>query len=188
MTVPQIKASYFQANLAALAVVGPRRGEVEALLKDEIDAARMASRADWLPMAFDQKLSRVVEELCGRDAVIAANRVAFLAAADGPLMRPIVQGAFRVFGVTPKGIIRMVHTGWDAGARDAGTMSVDFDDATATLHHRGMSAEPSWYAGFVGVLEGVLELTGFDGTAEMRIDVDGHPIYTCRWTTRKSAP
>jgi hypothetical protein len=183
---PQIKASYFRANLDALAVLGEQRAAVEARMTEEIEATRRASRADWLPMAFDQKLSAIVAEVAGRDAVIATNRVAFLAAADGPFLRPVVQGALRVFGVTPKGILRQIDSTWNAGTRHAGRMEVILGEREATIHHRGMVADEIWYLGMIGILQGILELTGFDGHADMHLADDGHPVYTLRWQKRKS--
>lgn len=183
-SVPEIKASYFSANLDALAVLGEQRAAVEARMTTELEATRRASRADWLPMAFDQKLSAVVAEVAGRDAVIAANRVAFLAAADGPFLRPVVQGALRVFGVTPKGILRHIDNTWDAGTRHAGRMEVTFGEHEATIHHRGMVADEVWLHGFIGLLQGVLELTDCDGAVDMRLADDDHPVYTLRWQKR----
>jgi uncharacterized protein (TIGR02265 family) len=185
-TTPEIKASYFRANLDALAVLGNSRATVEAQMATEIETTRRASRADWLPMAFDEKLSAVVAEVAGRDGVIATNRAAFLAAAEGPFLRPVVQGALRVFGVTPKGILRHLDNTWDAGTRHAGRMEVVLGEHEATIHHRGMVAAEAWHLGFVGLLQGVLELTGFDGTVDMRRADDGHPIYDVRWQTRKT--
>lgn len=186
-TRPEIKASYFRANLDALAVLGDKRAAVEARIAPEIEATLRASRADWLPMAFDEKLSAVVAEVAGRDGVIATNRVAFLAAAEGPFLRPVVQGALRVFGVTPKGILRHLDNTWDAGTRHAGRMEVVFGEHEATIHHRGFITAEVWHLGFVGLLQGILELTGFDGAVDMTFADDGHPVFHCRWQARKAA-
>jgi hypothetical protein len=184
---PAIKASYFQANVAALELLGPQRDHIEEIMASEIAATQRASRADWLPMAWDQKLSRVVAEVAGPQAVVVTNRGAFVAAAAGPFLRPIIQGTIRVFGVTPKALLRSVDRAWRAGSKNAGYMDVEIGESDGWVHHRDMQADEVWYLGLVGVLEGILEVTGFEGTATMSLAPDGHPVYHCRWTHRKQS-
>lgn len=180
-SAPEIKASYFRATLEALAILGAHRAEIEHRMSREIEATLRASRADWLPMAFDQKLSAVVAEVAGRDAVIATNREAFLAAADGPFLRPVVQGALRVFGVSPKGLLRHIDHVWRAGTRHAGYMELTFGEHEATIHHRAMVADEVWHLGFVGLLQGVVQLASLDGKVSMTFADDGHPAYLLQW-------
>jgi hypothetical protein len=184
---PAIKASYFQANVAALELLGPLRARIEGLMAAEIAATQRASRADWLPMAWDQKLSRIVAEVAGPQGVVVTNRGAFLAASDGPFLRPIIQGTIRVFGVTPRALLRSVDRAWRAGSKNAGYMDVEIGESEGWVHHRDMKADEQWYLGLVGVLEGILELTGFEGTVTMSLAPDGHPVYHCRWTHRKQS-
>ena len=141
-TSPEIKASYFQANIDAIALLGPRRLEIETRMASEIAATRAASRADWLPMAWDQKLCALINDVGGHEAVIACNRASFLAATEGAFLRPIIQGALRLFGVSPRAILRQVEPTWAAGSRHAGTMLVQCDEDHATIEHVGMKAAP----------------------------------------------
>jgi hypothetical protein len=183
-SAPEIKASYFQASIDAISLLGPRRVEVEARLAREIEATRMASRADWLPMAWDQKLSAAIASVGGDDAVIACNKASFLAATEGTFLRPFTQAAGRLFGVSPRGMLKHANAAWTAGSRHAGHMVVTFTAEGATVELVGMHAEPVWYVGVVGILEGVLALTSHDGSAEMRSATDGHPVYDVRWQPR----
>lgn len=187
-TSPEIKASYFQANIDAIALLGPRRLEIETRMASEIAATRAASRADWLPMAWDQKLCALINDVGGHEAVIACNMASFLAATEGAFLRPIIQGALRLFGVSPRAILRQVEPTWAAGSRHAGSMLVQCDEDHATIEHVGMKAAPEWHVGMVGVLQGVLALTEHDGSAEMHFADDGHPIYDLRWQPRKKTP
>jgi hypothetical protein len=184
-SAPAIKASYFQANVAALELLGPLRGRIEGIMAAEIEATRRASRADWLPMAWDQKLSRVVAELAGPTGVIVTNRGAFVAASSGPFLRPIIQGTMRVFGVTPRALLRSVDRAWRAGSRNAGSMDVELGESEGWVHHRDMQADEFWHLGLVGLLEGLLEVSGVEGTVTMSFAPDGHPVYHCRWGNRK---
>jgi len=183
-TSAEIKASYFQANIDAIALLGPRRVEVEARLAREIEATRMASRADWLPMAWDEKLSAAIADVGGDEAVIACNKASFLAATEGTFLRPFTQAAARLFGVSPRGMLKHAHAAWAAGSRHAGHMVVTFTAESATVELIGMRADPIWCVGVVGILEGVLALTSHDGSAEMRFATDGHPVYDVRWQPR----
>ena len=160
---PMIKASYFQGNLDALHAMGDVGASIEAALQPELEATRQASRADWLPMAFDFKLTRLLAEHGGRDAIVDLNKRSFLSAMEGPLLRPIFQGALRLFGVSPRGITRLVQKGWEAGTKDAGTMRAEFRMDGAVIVHSGMVADDDWYVGFEGVLQGIFEATSYLG-------------------------
>ena len=186
-SAPAIKASYFQANVSALELLGPLRVRIESMMAAEIEATRKASRADWLPMAWDQKLTRVVADIAGPEGVVVTNRGAFVDAASGPFLRPIIQGTIRVFGVTPRALLRSVDRAWRAGSKNAGYMDVEIGESEGWVHHRDMQADEVWYLGLVGVLEGILEVTGFEGTATMSLAPDGHPVYHCWWTHRKQS-
>lgn len=185
---PMIKASYFQGNLNALVVMGPAQAAIEAALHAEIEATRAASRADWLPMAYDFKLTRLLREHGGRDAIVALNRKSFLSAMEGPLLRPIFQGSLRLFGVSPRGVTRLVQKGWEAGTKDAGTMRAEFRNDGAVIIHSGMVADDDWYIGFEGVLQGVFEATSYTGTVTTTVSAgDGGTriaSYNASWRPR----
>jgi hypothetical protein len=184
--VPLVKASLFRGNIDALTVLGPMQAEAERRLASIIDGTRQASRADWLPMAWDYELTRVVNDIGGRDAVIALNKRSILAASDGPFLRPVVQGAFRLFGVTPRAILKILSSAWDSGTKDAGVMAVVATDTGAVITHSGIAADPVWCDGVVGIIEGIYEITGFDGTTTVALEPPSAARYTCMWSKKPS--
>lgn len=180
--VPFIKASYFQGSVDALSVLGPREAEARRRLATIIEGTRHASRADWLPMAWDFELTRVLNDLGGREAVIELNKRSFLAATEGPFLRPVVQGAFRLFGVSPRGILKVVSNAWEAGTKDAGVMTAVSTDTGAVINHTDVVAELIWHETFVGVVAGIYELTGYTGTTTVELEPPSAARYTCRWS------
>lgn len=64
-------------------------------------------------------------------------------------------------------------------------MEVILGDHEATIHHRSMVADEVWQLGFVGLVQGVVELTGFDGNVSRRVADDSHPVFRRRWPASK---
>lgn len=184
-SVPLIKASYFQGNIDALSVLGPREAEARERLRSIIDGARAASRADWLPMAWDYELTRVAHSLGGRDAVIELNRRSLLAAVEGPFLRPVVQGAFRLFGVSPQAVLKVVRNAWGAGTKDAGVMTATTTDTGGVVTLAEVVAESIWYEGLIGVLAGVFEITSHTGTSSLEIEPPSTARLTCTWSKKQ---
>ena len=183
--VPCVKASLFQGNIDALSVLGPKRAEAERRLAAIIEGTRQASRADWLPMAWDFELTRVVNDVGGRDAVIALNKRSILAASDGPFLRPVVQGAFRLFGVSPRAILKILSSAWASGTKDAGLMSVVATDSGAVISHTDIVAELIWHETFVGLIAGVYEITGHTGTTTVELEPPSSARYICTWSKQQ---
>jgi len=133
-------------------VLGAKQAEAERRLHPELTAYRAASRADWLPMEYDFKLTDVVYDLGGRDAVLALSRASFLAAANAPILRPIVQGTLQVFGVTPRAAVKIVRASWDVGTKDGGQMTTTRTDGhSAAVVFEGINAKFHWFESFIGV-------------------------------------
>lgn len=179
----QIKASYFAGNVAALAILGPEKEAIaRARLQTAIAALNAASRADWIPIEHDDALSDVVCELGGVQAIRDVNRQSFLSSVDGPLIRPLFQGAIKLLGMSPKAGLRFFSRGWEAGMKEAGRIDVviDKDDGGGTLVHSGYVADRNWHEGLVGIIEGIYVVTRHVGPIELKIEKD-RAVYACRW-------
>ena len=183
---PVIKASYFQGNIDALSVLGAHEAEARQRLQSIIKATVSASRADWLPMEWDYELTRVVNAIGGRDAVIELSRRSFLAAVEGPLLRPLVQGALRVFGVGPRAVLKLVSNAWGAGTKDAGVMTAVATDTGAVVRHTVIVAEPIWHEAFIGVFAGAFEVTGYVGTTIVTLEPPSAARFACSWSKLQS--
>lgn len=186
-SVPLIKASYFQGSIDALSVLGSGEAEARERLRSIIEGTSTASRADWLPMEWDYELTRVVHVVGGRAAVLELSRRSFLAAVEGPLLRPVLQGALRVFGVSPRAILKVVSNAWGAGTKDAGVMTAVSTDTGATISHTGIVAEPIWHEAFIGVFDGVFELTGYTGTTVVNLEPPSTARFMCTWSRQTKA-
>lgn len=181
-----IKASYFAGNVAALDVLGPdRAASARARLAPQIAALQAASRADWLPIAVDDALSDVVCELAGAEGIRAVNKQSFLSSIDGPLIRPVFQGAIKLIGMTPRAGLRFFSRGWDAGMKNAGSFVAEFNgDDSGVLTHSGYTGSRNWHEGMVGIIEGIYAVTNHAGTVDLVVG-DDHALYTCRWQAKR---
>jgi hypothetical protein len=141
-------------------------------------------------LAGDQHLLHVLasldrHDIGGRDAVIALNKRSILASSDGPFLRPVVQGAFRLFGVTPRALLKIMSNAWGSATRDAGLMSVVATDSGAVISHTDIVAEPIWHETFVGLIAGIYEFTDHTGTTTVELERPSSARYICTWSKKQ---
>jgi molybdopterin synthase sulfur carrier subunit len=164
---PQIKASYFAGNLAAIGVSGSRAEEVRARTAHIHDAFGKLSRVDWAPLAWDLELTDVAVDVGGLAAVRALNRHSMLQSVEGPRIRPLISAGVNVFGLNPGTFVRYLPRAWAAATRGLGVIEVTLGTDRADLVFHGLPAAAlahgPWLDGFCGIIEGVNAATGFCG-------------------------
>lgn len=182
---PQIKASYFAGNLAAVDVLGSRADEVRARTAHIAAAAAALSRLDWAPLAWDLELTDVAVDVGGLAAVRALNRHSMLQSIEGPLIRPLITAGVNVFGLNPGTFVRYLPRAWAAATRHLGAIEVVLGVNRADLVFVGLPpaalAHAPWLDGFCGILEGVYAATGFVGEVAPPRSEGGRVHYAVAW-------
>ena len=188
MPEPSIKASYFKGTLEALDVLGAGpAASVRERLAPIIAACAPMSRLDWVPVSWDQELTRAVNDVGGVTGVRAVNAAAFVASTQTTLLRPLVAAARSIFGLTPAGLVRISAKGWQAGTRHLGDMHVEnLTDASAVVLHRALpdvvAGDEVWLKSFCGLLDGLYALTEHTGeTAVSIVDGERSARYEMHW-------
>lgn len=125
-TEPLIRVAQLRADLEVLPEIWPDRAErIRARLRPETEAAiASATRLDWLPFAANLELIEAVHAEGGEPAVREWARRALLRTARAPLLKPIVDGAVRLFGLEPGGVLRFAPRVWEIVFRHCGEMEV----------------------------------------------------------------
>jgi hypothetical protein len=121
-----IRAGFARTAMKRAAALSPAlaqhlRQRLGPTLSYEFDEAPLLG---WMPYEIDVAMAEGVQEELGREGrrgfVIGNTH----AVADEPALRPLVQGAFRVFGVTPEAILRMTPQLWKIAYKNVAELSV----------------------------------------------------------------
>src|SRR6185503_18248737 len=98
-----MRASQMKTNVASLAELGEVGTRVLAAVRpqtlEEIDRTVGVS---WLPVGLDVELTEAADRMLGRDGLERWSRDSMRKSFDGPLLRHMVEGAVRLFGLEPR--------------------------------------------------------------------------------------
>jgi hypothetical protein len=123
---PQIRANWTKMAIRKLRrMPGPGRDVVLHQLGDEtLRQIQSAGMLGWLPAGVHGRLFDVLHEALGSQRAVTFWEEMLSANFDTPVLRPLVQGAIGLFGMTPYSIVRMSPSAWSLVARDCGDQSV----------------------------------------------------------------
>jgi hypothetical protein len=174
---PSMRASYIKDNVAALALLGDAAARIEARVPDVIATVAAASKLEWMPLQLDIALTAAVFAESGRDGVRAWSRRALLQSLQGPLLKPILDGAVTLFGLSPPALLKRSPLIWKQIYRDCGLLHIEEPErhvvnvviaGVPTL----ISDDVGYLEGTAGAFEAVLELTHVKG----HVDVVAVPV------------
>lgn len=183
----EMRAAYLQENVRALEVLGPENAQrVRAAAAAAIEPILAASRMAWLPMELDLAVLEAVLAVAGEDGVRRHAAGALLTATRTPLLRPILEGAVRLFGLKPEGIFKWSSQAWSAALKDCGSVTwerlgdgrgrIVYADAPPALAHSRL-----WLVATQGAFEGGLQLANAEGRVELTILPTGGGHFEIYW-------
>jgi hypothetical protein len=186
---PQIRASYLQSSLAALARLDARE---EAQVRARFGAAQIervesAVRMSFLPLELDVALTEAVERVCGRPRALRWNADAVVYAARGPLLGPVRLALLRL-GMTPHAALRQVPRAWGLVYHACGFLGYErCGETEARLVHLDVPelvlSSDAYPHGIAGAFEGVIEVGGGRGSVQVELDRPRARItYLCAWS------
>lgn len=185
---PLVRASLLHSNLKALSLLGVDvEREVRARLRPETLAAIEGSaRVTWLPLSHDIELSTGVYDVAGPERMFAFGRDALLDSIEGPLLEPILDGAIRLFGLTPARFFKLAPRVWPQLYRGAGELRVEeAREGELRIVHEGappeMTSGVAIPLGIAGSLSAVLAVTRVTGTVEVEHTEPGRVVYLARY-------
>lgn len=179
-----MRASYLRGNLHAVCWLG---ADVDARVRARLGplTAQIEQHGTgWVPCAWDVALSEAIAAEAGVNAVRQVNRDAFVAQFNGPLLGPIFQAATRMFGISPRAILKVARTAWIRAVRHGGTLEVEDHDREAVvrwLHAPVLFFSEAYLAGFRGVFEGVLAAVQAQGDVLIEKSEPGTYVLRLRW-------
>ncbi|MGH1343575.1 MAG: hypothetical protein ACRBN8_18605 [Nannocystales bacterium] len=167
---PQIKATQVKVSLTiAERLAGERVQELhEAIGAESLALIRDAIGTSWIPLDVDIVLSHAVEATCGPRSDFERARQSLTASMDQKLLRPFIEGVRKVFGLSPKGMLKTSRRGWSSLYRDGGKPEfVDLGANAAALDFVEMPdavlASEVYLRAISGAFHALLDLCGVQG-------------------------
>ena len=138
---------------------------------------REASIFDWIDAPTHVAIVNGVSEALSRERAIAFWRELVFDGFARTLLKPLVQGAVRLHGKSPKSLMRMAPRAWSLISRDCGRLSVELDHSPTEIAIE-LDDVPPVVSGSTGMLqffEGGLLATAqrFDLSARVLADDRG---------------
>lgn len=163
----------------------------EAVGDDSVEAIEEALPVAWVPLGTQMRLVEEVRRQLTTDARYHRFwREHMVHSLKQPVLRAAFEGAKRVFGVGPRGLLRVSARTWAGISRGCGTLhlepsvegvhqvSVVLDDFPREQFRSGTFAE-----GYVGSFRGVLDATDQRGHVHMTAfePAKGRAVYEVSW-------
>lgn len=160
---------------------------------EHIEAVDRFRGLGWLDSEILDSINAAQIKAHGSERFIDFWRNYTVNAVDGPLLGPLIQGALRIFGSNPGGLIGWVGRAWNVTTRDYGR----FDNvsaatgATLTLRDLHRNAPVQQVAlSTTGSLQGLMELAGYEGEISIdqeRLKRDRVVVFRVTWSPKRVA-
>jgi hypothetical protein len=156
-----MRAGHLKENVSALHHLGP---EIEARVRRRqqanIGLIERAARMEWLDVRLDAELMEAIALEAGLAAVRRLNSDAITKTMEGPLLRPLVDGALKLFGFTPSSLVRWAGHAYQQIYRDCGAVEVSEDRCLlrVTGLPPALRRSAPWLEGLAGAIEGTIRV------------------------------
>jgi hypothetical protein len=122
-------------------------------------------------MAYDVALTSAFFRLAGAERACEAMRKNMAETFHKPALRPLIDGAVRILGLSPGRLLRWGPRIWPLLFKDAGEMRVDAGDGTATVRFVGLPPEVAdhrdYLLGTASAIGAVFDLSGVPGSCRL---------------------
>jgi hypothetical protein len=168
-------ASFVQGSLSAIDDLDADLGrQVRAAMKPEtLEELESASRVSWLPLHCDIELTRCFFEVAGEKRALQALRDNMANALNSSVLKPLLDGAFAIFGRSPAKILRWTSKVWSLLYRHCGQMTLaKSDERSAVLEATDLPpelvADAKYMTGITAAILGFFEVLGVDAQCELQ--------------------
>ncbi len=177
MNAPLMKAQQIQTSLAICReMTGPRADEFDAAIGPAaLEQIESTHRTAWVPLELDFAVCHALEKVLGEGANVERSRRAVRQSMSSSMLKPIVDGALRLFGLSPSKVLRVSVTGWKSIYRDVGAPRFEHAGPTAArivfddLPHEVLASRMYLHA-IGGGLSAIFDLCDVEGEVQLHVD------------------
>ena len=152
-----------------------------------MSALTRVSGIGWLPAELLDTVNRTMLDVAGETEYVGFWRRHTVASVETRLLGPLFQGAIRIFGLEPAGLIGWFGRAWEVTTREYGYMVCSRGESSAMVK---VCELPS--AGRLetvalstkGSLHGIMEITKREGRVDVdtsRLESDGELVFDASW-------
>lgn len=141
----------------------------------------------WVPIEHDKWIPWAIVEELGEAQASEYFRRFFAKHRNAPILRTVIDGAIRVFGLSPNSVLRVAPRTWDLVFRDHCTIEWSRQgDSAARVVLRDAAPEllewPSYALAFRAFFYGILDIASAEGEVTQAVDLEAASItYELRW-------
>jgi len=185
---PRVLASFLHGTLEVIdSMDGDLGAQVRAALKPEaLEEIENAWAAGWLPLAYDVELTSAFFRLAGAERACQAMRKNMVETFRKPTLRSIIDGAVRIFGLSPDKLFGWAPRVWPLLFKDAGELRVEVREAEATVWlvglPPGVSENGDYLLGTASAIAAVFDLVGVAGECRLADHGGGEARFELHWT------
>ncbi len=166
------------------------RDAIRAGAPEAFEQVENTVRSGRIPLAVQLEILEQVEKRFGLQGYLDLCRQHFARTVDTPLVRPIFDGAVRLFGVGPKGVFKMFKRSWSMMSTGTGSIDlVSLEPENLDIVITGLPMEERradlFIEGFAATFMGVFDLFGLQGEVEL-VELDeqaGRARYKGHWVS-----
>jgi hypothetical protein len=188
--LPVVRAAFTQASLAtADSLEGDLGARIRAAVPPaSIEQIESTTRLDWLAAELDMEITEAVHKVLGPERSAHFWKGALLDVMETPLLKPLVDGAIAIFGLSPSNLLKWSPRIWEAVYRNCGTLTLTTaGTATAEVVYDSippvLRRSPDFIEAMRGSFETLFVLAQVQGVVvveEMDL-VHGRAVYAFSW-------
>jgi hypothetical protein len=185
---PRILASFVHGTLQVIdSMDGDLGRRVRESLKPEtLEAVENAWSASWLPLGHDVEVTSAFFRLAGVERGCEAMRRNMAETFQKPTLRPLIDGAIRLLGLSPGKLLGWAPRIWPLIFRDAGGLRVEVGDGRATLWLERLPPEVAdhrdYLMGTAAAIAAVFDLTSVTGDCRLGEHGRGAARFELEWS------
>jgi hypothetical protein len=181
-------ASFIQGSLLAIDRLDPDLGQgVRAAMKPELlKELESASPVSWLPAGVDIELTERFLEVAGEERAFRALRDNMANALNSAVLKPMLDGAFVVFGRSPAKMLKWTSKMWSLLYRRCGQLVLARSgDRSAVIEGIDLPPElvanANYMKGIAVALLGFFDILGIDAECDLRELGEGRASFLLSW-------
>jgi hypothetical protein len=184
---PRVLASFVHGTLEVIDSMDDDLGRRvrESLEPETLEAIENAWAASWVPIRYDVELTTAFFRIAGARRGCEAMRRNMSETFHKPVLRSMIDGATRIFGLSPGKLLRWAPRIWPLLFKDMGELVAETGEGRAAVQLTGLPPEVAedreYLMGTASALAAVFDLSGVAGDSRLVDHGNGAARFALSW-------